>query len=301
MGLTVKIISVDDVDSNIKSLVEKMNVLGVEVYVDTNCVQIYDKNGLKTHEYEFIDTEIEDFTDLLSGIHCEELDLTDLVTDNVRCMDSFMSYCIIDRVIGFEKLNTKNVTSMYGMFFASKLGSIDLSAFDTSSCHNFEKMFSNTEIKRLDTSKFDMSKAINAGKMFLGITTDELIVDLCNIGSEARAKNDYCAMTNILNGSNIGTIPKLDLTYLNFNENLNIGNMLHRTIIGELLIPANNSSAKMLLKTEFKTSPKVVVDASQEISITCPKCYGTITSHIEGKKLRLSCNCCSLTATFDMA
>lgn len=75
-------------------------------------------------------------------------------------------YCMADKVIGLENLDTSLVKSMAYMFMYNKNDSLDLSSFDTSKVENMSGMFYGYLGKNIDFTNFNTSNVRNMEGMF---------------------------------------------------------------------------------------------------------------------------------------
>ena len=73
-----------------------------------------------------------------------------------------------------HSVDTSKVTNMTGMFYDSKVTTLDLSDFDTSKVTSMTGMFNDSKVTTLDLSSFDTSKVTDMGKMFDGSETTEI-------------------------------------------------------------------------------------------------------------------------------
>ena len=73
-----------------------------------------------------------------------------------------------------HSVDTSKVTNMTGMFYDSKVTTLDLSDFDTSKVTNMTGMFNDSKVTTLDLSSFDTSKVTNMSHMFNGSEATEI-------------------------------------------------------------------------------------------------------------------------------
>ena len=76
--------------------------------------------------------------------------------------------------LDLSDFDTSKVTNMSYMFNFNTASVLDVSNFDTSNVTDMDTMFGHTKVKRLDLSKFDTSKVTNMGRMFNGSETTEI-------------------------------------------------------------------------------------------------------------------------------
>ncbi|MFK4966492.1 BspA family leucine-rich repeat surface protein [Lactococcus garvieae] len=82
----------------------------------------------------------------------------------------------LESIVGLSNLNTSGVTEMNGMFMElSKMKTLDLSNFDTSSVISMAQMFANSSIIQLNISGFDANITEMNG-MFKGLKLQRLIL-----------------------------------------------------------------------------------------------------------------------------
>uniref|UniRef100_UPI00254CE055 BspA family leucine-rich repeat surface protein n=1 Tax=Lactococcus petauri TaxID=1940789 RepID=UPI00254CE055 len=82
----------------------------------------------------------------------------------------------LESIVGLRNLNTSGVTEMNGMFMElSKMKTLDLSNFDTSSVISMAQMFANSSIIQLNISGFDANITEMNG-MFKGLKLQRLIL-----------------------------------------------------------------------------------------------------------------------------
>ena len=118
-----------------------------------------------------IDTsETENMTEMFTSLTVDEIDVSPLDTSHVTDMTRMfnLSYGNVGSIKGLDKLDTKNVKEMDGMFAGcSKVKDLDLSAFDTSNVTTMNAMFDGcSSIEGLDLSSFDTSKVKDMWAMF---------------------------------------------------------------------------------------------------------------------------------------
>ena len=84
-------------------------------------------------------------------------------------VDRLFAYCSnLEKIDGLKTLTLEKSLTVYELFAGcSKLTSLDVSNFDTSSVTNMNEMFSNcSKLTSLDVSNFDTSSVTNMGSMF---------------------------------------------------------------------------------------------------------------------------------------
>ena len=76
--------------------------------------------------------------------------------------------------LDLSDFDTSKVTNMSYMFNFNTASVLDVSNFDTSNVTDMDTMFGHTKVKRLDLSNFDTSKVTDMGAMFNGSETTEI-------------------------------------------------------------------------------------------------------------------------------
>ena len=119
-------------------------------------------------------------------------------TSNVTSMYGMFSNCSSLTYLDLSNFNTSNVTQMSQMFQAcSSLKSLDLSNFDTSKVTIMESMFHSDEsLTSLDLRNFDISKVTSFSNMFLHcplrhITCTAAFRKWCNTNQTALGITNY--------------------------------------------------------------------------------------------------------------
>ena len=120
----------------------------------------------------------------------------------------------VQEIVGFENLNTSNVTDMSWMFSWSNFTSIDLSNFDTSNVTDMNYMFAYSNLKSLDLSCLNTSNVTYMYSMFYScrnLTT----LDVSNFNT-----SNVTSMADMFSGCS--SLTSLDVS--NFNT-ANVTNM----------------------------------------------------------------------------
>lgn len=103
------------------------------------------------------------------------LNVSNLNTKDVVSAEAMLDNAYIGKLVGFERLNTKNMVNMSKMFsninFSNYKISLNLNYWNTSKVETFESMFSNegissTGFESIQCSSWDTSKSTNMIKMF---------------------------------------------------------------------------------------------------------------------------------------
>ena len=117
---------------------------------------------------KFDTSNVTNMITMFSYCSAESLNLSSFDTSKVTNMNWMFAYLNLDNIKGLEKLNTSNVTDMFGMFNGSKNnnGIFYLNNIDTSKVTNMRQMFSSAEFKEIDISNFDTSNVTNMSSMF---------------------------------------------------------------------------------------------------------------------------------------
>ena len=119
---------------------------------------------------------------------------------------------------GLEKINTSNVTDMWGLFgYCGSLTSLNLSTFNTSNVTNMWYMFTGcSSLTSLDLSKFDTSNVTDMGDMFNGCSSltslDLGNFDTSNV-TNMRNMFSFCSSLTSLDLNNFDTS---NVTNMNF-------------------------------------------------------------------------------------
>lgn len=100
----------------------------------------------------------------------EGMDLSTLVTSNVKTMYAMFARCDNLRKLDLSNFDTSKVEDMTCMFSVCKeLKELDLSNFDTSKVKSMQGMFSFCEkLERVDLSSFVLSSVKDISRMFAG-------------------------------------------------------------------------------------------------------------------------------------
>ena len=117
----------------------------------------------------FDTSKVTDMWSMFSRVTINTLDLSKFDTSKVKKMTSMFVESTIEKIIGFDKFNTSNVTDMSFMFSGNETTILDVSNLDTSNVTDMSYMFAwsaATEIVGLN--KFNTSKVTDMGWMFDG-------------------------------------------------------------------------------------------------------------------------------------
>jgi len=149
-------------------------------------------------------------------------------------------------IVGLDKMNTQNVTSMKEMFYScTKLKSVDVSHFNTSKVTNMNAMFGSLYVMTfLDVSSFDMTKVLDIGYMFAFSTYKVVGFSLnSDIQSTGINANTFGTITGLLfkTGGTLGgysTAPSLTfyIKNLNYQAALDMFNSISANISGRTRI-----------------------------------------------------------------
>ena len=209
------------------------------------------------------------FNNGFTGYNVNEIDnnnntyTVSIMTDSLDNLPTSISFSDKTGLLTVDKLNTKNVTNMYNMFYSCyNLTSLDLSGFDTSKVTDMSNMFYNcSKLTSLDLSNFDTSKVTNMASMFRncrGLTSLDLsnfdtseVTDMSNmfyncINLTSLDLSDFKA-SNVVNMNSMfygcSKLTSLDLTGFDTSKVTNMSEMFR-----------NCSSLTSLDVSGFKTS-----------------------------------------------
>ncbi len=155
----------------------------------------------------------------------ENFDTTKVI--NMRSM--FNNLQLVSN-LDLSKLDTRNVTDMFGMFYENRLlTEINFpDTFNTSKVTNMSYMFANCiNLNKLDISKFDTENVTDMSYMFSRCTTLSDI-ELSNLTTNKVMNMEYmfneCSNISNLNLSNFNTENVTDMKYM-FNVCSNLSNL----------------------------------------------------------------------------
>ena len=168
----------------------------------------------------------------------------------------------LTNIQGLENIDTKQVTSMRGMFYnCKKLTSLNLSGLKTSNTKNMEKMFWGCEnITDLDLSGFETNNVTNMSGMFEGchkLTT----IDVNSFNTENVINMEYMfygcnSLTNLnLSGFNTRNVTDMSWMFLNCSSltTLDVSNFNTQNVANMSLMFSRCSSLKKLDLSSFTT------------------------------------------------
>ena len=145
-------------------------------------------------------------------------------------------------VNGCDKLDTSNVTNMYGMFWWTEAANPNVSNWDTSNVTNMMYMFHWAMIADPDVSNWNTSKVINMAEMFFGahkarpnvynwdtskVTNMQFM--FCNAGNAEPNVSNW-NISNVINMERMFTntrVVSLDLSKWRLNNSKNAANMFN--------------------------------------------------------------------------
>ena len=167
------------------------------------------------------------FNNGFTGYNVNEIDnnnntyTVSIMTDSLDNLPTSISFSDKTGLLTVDKLNTKNVTNMYNMFYSCyNLTSLDLSGFDTSKVTDMSNMFYNcSKLTSLDLSNFDTSKVTNMASMFRncrGLTS----LDLSNFDT-----SEVTDMSNMF--YNCINLTSLDLSDFKASNVVNMNSMFY--------------------------------------------------------------------------
>ena len=178
-------------------------ILGIEEAKDNVCV--YDgevvegasfTNGIYTYTYENdsglegwkVNITNENSTDEIHEVPCIKvnndyiismsalfassnasiIDVSGFDTSHIKNMYGMFAETTAKKIIGLEKLNTSQVSTMSHMFYNSQATTLDLSSFDTSNVTDMWMMFAYLNTNILDLSSFVLNSSVELDYMFSG-------------------------------------------------------------------------------------------------------------------------------------
>jgi surface protein len=178
----------------------------IDLYLNNKKTKIIKDNGSWKIDYNFNKEGKYNFTMVFNDtiIDMEEffgkssylisLDLTDFDSSNVTNMRILFNKCKrLKEIKGIEKLNTKNVIDMEGMFqYCTELDYLDISNFDTSKVESMAFMFNHCEkLKELKgLNKFITNNVTTTEGMFQSCFSIEYL-DLSNFDTSNVIIMDY--------------------------------------------------------------------------------------------------------------
>ena len=178
----------------------------IDLYLNNKKAKMIKDNGSWKIDYNFNKEEKYKFTMVFNDtvIDMEEffgkssylisLDLTDFDSSNVTNMRILFNKCKrLKEIKGIEKLNTKNVIDMEGMFqYCTELDYLDISNFDTSKVESMAFMFNHCEkLKELKgLNKFITNNVTTTEGMFQSCFSIEYL-DLSNFDTSNVIIMDY--------------------------------------------------------------------------------------------------------------
>ena len=169
-----------------------LNNLNTSNVNDMRSMFAYSKTTTINGLTNFNTSKVSDMGYMFSWSSVNTIDLSSFNTVNVKTMENMFETSNATTIKGIEKLNTSNVTNMYGMFWNTRVTSLDLSNFNTSkvtdmrfmfngswattikgieklntrNVTNMSGMFGSTQLTTLDLSNFNTSNVTNMSEMF---------------------------------------------------------------------------------------------------------------------------------------
>ena len=126
---------------------------------------------------------LSNISNLFAGLFLSELDISEFRPKNLVSTDGLFYHSHIDKVTGFDSLDTHKVEKMSWMFEGSVIKDIDISSLDTSSVTDMTDMFMESVIDNLDFSNFNTSKVITMTGMFASVRIKKL--DISNFDTSS--------------------------------------------------------------------------------------------------------------------
>ena len=152
-----------------------------------------------------------------SGI--KNVNLSSFVTHNLDGggMQRMFLKCTKLESLDLSSFDTSSITTFEKIFYhCTSLKSLNVSNFNTSNVTNFYDMFNGcSSLKELDVSGFDTSKAVIMGNMFSGCSSlESLDVSHFNTSNVQNMRNMFSSLKCDLNLSNFDTSKVEDLSFM---------------------------------------------------------------------------------------
>lgn len=134
----------------------------------TSCIADFiEQNSIKNIKIIGGGENLKDISNLFTFCNINELDLSSFNTSNVTSMFSMFYYTRVKHINMSGLFNTSHVSNMGCMFDGCNINELDLSSFNTSNVRNMRGMFNNCiNLKNIDLSNFTAENLIDAENMF---------------------------------------------------------------------------------------------------------------------------------------
>ena len=165
------------------------------------------------------------FNNGFTGYNVNEIDnnnntyTVSIMTDSLDNLPTSISFSDKTGLLTVDKLNTKNVTNMYNMFYSCyNLTSLDVSGFKTSKVTDMSNMFYNCRgLTSLNLSGFDTSSVTNMVNMFSNCNK------LTSLNLSGLKTSNVTNMNSMFYGCS--NLTSLDLTGFDTSKVTNMGSM----------------------------------------------------------------------------
>lgn len=195
----------------------------------------------------------------------ETIDLSNWNTSNLNNMyQAFYYDTKLNNIIGLEKLDTSNVENMSGTFYYNSWEQLDLNSFNTSKVKDFSSIFYMcTKLKSLKIESWDTSSATNMSSMFCYTGLEKLNLsnfntsNVTNMGTMFRLNTE---MTDLdISNFNMEKVVNIENMFENCNNliNLNFGNNLGK---GYTQTSSNYSKYKLNLSVCTRLTYESLID-----------------------------------------
>jgi len=190
-------------------------------------------------------------------------------------------------VSGLDNIDTSKVTNMRGMFYASKITSLDLSTWDTSSVtdmsYMFTDMFSDGNDGLLNVGGKFAANSKNVKDMtymFNGCAGLSKIKGIANLNTSS-----VISMENMFHGDY--NLTELDLSHFNTENVTNMQDMLSYLVSLDYLDLSSFDTSKTTSMTNMLANDVAVMIAIIENGKVVPKPVSGITTLVLGSKTKL--------------
>lgn len=178
-----------------KNLKDNEGIDWIYLGVDGWGVQLTDKSSTSPASDEICSTinnkPVVSTNAMFRYSHASSIDISSFNSSNVVNMNSMFAGSYATEIIGLEKLDTKNVTSMGNMFNESKATSLNLEYFSTSKVTVMDSMFSKAAVTELDLRPLDTSNVVKMQYMFSGSNVEPLDVSTLDTGKVTNMANMF--------------------------------------------------------------------------------------------------------------
>ena len=144
------------------------------------------------------------------------IDISNFNSSKVTNMNSMFYESAATEIIGLEKLDTHNVTTMGNMFNGSKAKTLDVANFNTKKVKYMDFMFKSTEATKLDLSNFDTDNVIRLYAMFWASKAE--VIDGLEFFNTSKVTNMDQMFRNC-------HVKSLDISTFDISDKVNLENM----------------------------------------------------------------------------